>query len=728
MSYSTEVVKQNVERDMLVLMRPRRRVTSWTLHSGSVYYNDFSFGYVTGVKVDGAALTAGSSASLSAGQYYYDFDAARLYIRKSSGTPSGTDWIISTFELYVATKEFNWHRNPLDDTTPQVLWRGLISDSPEISRSADELVLGFLPIASTSVKLSNEAEYLQEMIDESSFNLAECVVYRMAGDELDVDNFDKLFTGVCDEPEFDDKSVSINILDKSYNLDAPIDNGSSDTLLPDTAGTDGSGVDQAYAGAAIRQLYGRWQGVRFICVDAEIDAPTTSHNRDWMAMTQEHGASHFDATITSVVSNFVKQVSTNDAQLIAEMWAMGFSFCALGSSIRQITGVNVSTGNITIDASFVGGATLTILPFNCDAFTRGIYLIRDSITFYKLAFGTQWSIAGVGGYGGYGVILNSGIEADFGLASNLNPQTDTVVADAAGALILPTINGSVVRSPYNPVVILYWILTEVLGLSSDEIDEATFASLAATSRCRAGLSLPDDVNGEFPTHKDVIQRLLVSDFLQAFFDQDGKFTIRRIEPMGAADLSVTDVEINDVKFDYSYKDLGSVKCQNGPRELYVIRSKADIVAASSSGPCTLNTNTLQFDQSSEYDANTYLHQNDRVRTIPTAFVEAPLGFAAAITWTGKPDLLTAAEYAERMAQVLGERQLRASCFIKVGAESLDVGSVINITRTRMPGFAFDGTTEHSKDFRVIEIKKSRSGVRVVLSDQKGIEDNTGDWT
>src|SRR4051812_27447791 len=101
MTYSTLLEDEGVNAQFLCVLKPARRVTSWTLVSGSVYSNAFDYGYVVGVAVNGTDLTAGSSSSLSAGQFYWDSEAETLYVRKSdSVAPLAGDWIIITYEIY----------------------------------------------------------------------------------------------------------------------------------------------------------------------------------------------------------------------------------------------------------------------------------------------------------------------------------------------------------------------------------------------------------------------------------------------------------------------------------------------------------------------------------------------------------------------------------------------------------------------------------------------------
>lgn len=628
MSYTTNAAKDLVRKEMFVVLKPRKRVTSWTLHSGSVYYASFSFGTITGVSVNGTALTAGTSTSLSAGYYYQDSSAGRLYIRKSDSTaPASTDWVVVTFELYFATFETVWYRVPTDDTTEEVLFRGIITQPPVISQASDQNIFGYSPVNDTTIGCVYDPEYLQELMYDITFNKGEVVVYHMAGD-LDTANIVKIFTGVGGNHDLDDESVQINILDKSYILDQPVNNDSEPSAFDET-------VQPEDRLKPIPIYFGEGRQFRCTCIDFDNTSPTTSQNRKWAAFSNGH---------LGVGGGGVGNVFNNASS--AFLYING-------------TGYNLS----------------------------GLYTNSSSLS----TSGTA------------GITLNNNIEATLGI-STINPDSAFVVIFRNSISVDQAMNGNNfdVTEGVNSVRIIYHFLRAIVGLSEDEINITSFstASSAITRECE--VLIPDLGESEYPTIKEVISRLCATDFLRAFFDKDGKFKVKLIEPASATpDLELTDDDLIDVRFNYDTNDIYQVTVQFANGAYY---------GTSKSG--TAWQIALPNEHTSTYTGATYLHGEVRTKTIKTYGYDTGSGLQ---------------DYIDKYGQLLGERRGLLSCFVKSGAYELELGDTVSISRKKQPGYEYDGTTENSRSYVVTEIRKQIDGVYLVLDDQKVIEENSGDW-
>ena len=119
MSYSTDKLLASSQKEILAVLTPAIVVTSWTNVSSTIYYNDFDISdklieYVSAVTSDGASLSLHTSSSVSNGQYYWDWDAKRLYI--NVGTDPASKTIVVFFELYFGTRTYNTYRDPLDSS------------------------------------------------------------------------------------------------------------------------------------------------------------------------------------------------------------------------------------------------------------------------------------------------------------------------------------------------------------------------------------------------------------------------------------------------------------------------------------------------------------------------------------------------------------------------------------------------------------------------------------
>lgn len=719
MSYAVESVKDSVRREMLIVLKPKRRIEStlWTLHSGNVYVTPITYGYVTAVAVNGTALTAGSSASLSAGQFYFDYSGQDLYIRKSnSAAPQTTDWVVITFEIHLAQSEFLWHRNPLDSSTDVVLYRGLVKQTPTISRSSGETLFGFAQVEATSFTCVNESTLFQELLYDASFANADVVIYHLAG-KLAVANIERLHTGLCGSVQFTDLEINFPVIDKSYRFDETISNDNGTLRYPHKfSGIDGTGTDPAFADTVIRNLYGCKSMMRGVCIDYNNSSPTTSQNRSW-AFCSNLGDLFFTTvgTVIGDTSTTVKTFVDGEYHDLRDLYLSGITSIKIGGSVTSITGYDDNTQSITISPGGSPKAGQTVESINF----ANVYLVRlgsgNTATWYSLTYSTHWSPAFLSN-DSFGITLINNVEGALGI-STINPETDIVIATAFGTLISPTVGGGrIPAGSSNPIVILYHLLLERMGMAESEINTTSILTAAeATFDIICTVRIPDDLeSSSMPTYREVIARLLATAFCRAYIDGDGKFTVVPIGAAGTPALTLTDDDIISLQYESNYDDVGRVELFNGPTEAILARTKADILASATTG-------TGQYSYKPEvvsiaeanYEANDYIHERAATQSVHTYFNSSFI--------SANPT------YANRIAQMLGERRGRVTCFVKVGAHGLELGDTVRITRERQPGFDYSDGTTNSRDYVVVAIKKEVNGVSLVLDDQKGIQDNTGDW-
>lgn len=716
MSYSVENAKDNIRHDMFVRLSPRIRILTWTGYSGSVYRVSFNH-HVASVRQEDQDLdsTEGSSVSLSAGQYYYDSENKFLYFRKAdSAAPDSTDWIVITYELYLSTIDGYWHRTPTDSASQVVFWNGLITESPSVSRNSSDQMFGFSPVSASPLSFINDAAYFQEDLHESSFNEASAEIYHCAG-SLSVANIQKLFTGLCGDIGFTDRSITISLLDKIWKLYSPMGNGDLlDYYAPTTTGPDGTDLDRSSSGQSIRNVYGYAKALRAVCVTSVNDSPTSSNNRDWSFLSLEHGNNTLSATIVSVDTAFIFYVSIANSILFERAYNLGFINLIINGVQEEISAIDTSTGKITTTTTngAVAAATVNLIPY------ANIYLITEN-AWHKLTFGSanDYTLTGIG-YDSYGVRLTTTVESSRAI-SVINPQTDFIMADVLGHNIAPTIGGSPFSHSYSPTAALYHILKTRYGMAESEIDTTAFTAVDAASDINyCSAVIPASLDDQFPSYLDVVSKFLTTQLLRSFIDSDGKFSIKQVGPAATpADLSVTDNDISIVGYSYAGADVASVSFKNLQTGKWVVRSKADITGAAVSGTgptydtSYLNESFFPLGFSANASINSYLHKSNRISELDSYFIS---------------DNSTSA-YLTRLSQVYGDRRCRLICIIKSGAHGLDIGDTVEITREKQPGFEYDGTTENSRKYIVVEIEKQLSQVRLVLDDQKGIEDNTGDW-
>jgi hypothetical protein len=180
-AYSDLLEVENTPSQFLCVITPRRRETGFSVYSGSVYRKSFTYGYVSSVEVDGTELTSNTSTSLSAGEYYYDYENSYLYVRLSDSSNPDDSYCVVFYELYLATFDEHWYRDPLDDTTETVYFEPLIQKSPQIKLTTDDVFFGYMPSLTSSIKLSNAEHTLERHIYDSSFNRASIKIWNVLG-------------------------------------------------------------------------------------------------------------------------------------------------------------------------------------------------------------------------------------------------------------------------------------------------------------------------------------------------------------------------------------------------------------------------------------------------------------------------------------------------------------------------------------------------------------------
>lgn len=721
MSYSTENAKDNASRNMFVVVRPKLRVTSWTLHSGSVYYNDFSYGYVTAVMVDGVALTAGSSGSLSAGEFYYDSSAGRLYIRKTSGTPSGSDWIVATFELYFATKETYWYRKPTDSATTEVFWPGSILNAPTVTRSSSDVIFGFIPTNASGFSVANEASYLQPLLHDGSFYNAEVLIYHSAG-TLSTSNAQQIYGGFCGGVSFNDSELSFSLIDKSYRLNEKWSNGAYNDRF--------ANADPQYTRTFIRTSLGTGSS-HSIGVNSDYNAssPTTSNNRKWSFTSAASGALSFDITATTINTTTEFVLNSTDIKKLKVGDKIYRNAAGYDSAIVNIF---FNTGIVTFSAApTLSGNTFTVIGVIDVRLVQGtsVYTLlngRDYVDAYHSADGT------------YGITLTSSAEANVG-ASTIAPNNgDYVVGYIRPPEVNPTVGGSSLYagSNYwnNPIVILYHVLKDRMGFAEADIDTSTFSSLASSIRLKGdfmplfNLTVPDILGDEPPTYGEVIGKILSGCLLRMFVNNSGQFTLSQLENFSTADLSITDGDLIQPSYSYDYSNSGSVNVFSSPIEIVVGYVKHG------GGFIPENLESLRYPfETVNGSANSYLYGSEFVRDVNCQLTGALN--TTTTTFNGTTEYNFTATYGEstfalqkrRYGQLIAERRGRLACKIKAGAHNLELGDFVTVSRSRQPGFAYAANTLSDRNYVVVEVTKGLGGVDFILDDQKGIEDNSGDW-
>ncbi len=708
MAYADLIDDETIAQNFFAVLKPRRQATGFTLSAGSVYSVAFPYGHVLSVEEDGVALTEGGSVSLSAGQWFYSNGA--LYVRASDSLDPDTHFVVVTFGVYVATLGKHWYRDPLDDSSGSIYYEPLITQSPSLRAKLSGALLGFLPVESSSIQLSDpsDAKTFQRLIYDSSFNGAEIAIYhwlsRDTSTPIEIEDIKLVYQGVMSNVSYKLNELSIELFDRSDIFGAQwrnVDESFYDvSIFPDLAPN--------ASALPIRYVYGVVDGFVPVNIDfVDQSVATTSDNRVWVAIGEQVNLANIDASVTT---------GSTDTTTVLTGLSLGLRVGdrvhldrAIGTDdFAEIENVSEGGGNTTIthkDLTASGGA-MTSGDSVRRSFVGAIDVIQNGVT-YPLQFGRDYSTSPALAGGTAGFTLANNFEANHAGMGTFLP-TDQISCRVYGRQNDVQISGptpvgdddSESNNLTNPVVILLDLLLNRLSIPESSINTASFLTQSALVTDAIGVAIPETSSDVFPTFKDLILNISKTSLLRLFLDNDLKWTVARITDAVAPSKTVRDDEIlkGSFEYDFDYKDIASTFIVE-----YAKREVSD--GANVFGPSSSRVSVTS-------DVAMYLHKvQKQMSTESLHFKEA--------------DALL---LAQRMAYIFGERQGK----ITLKGKNRFFDSLINdthrISSVRLPFDAeFDINIQQSRDVVIESISRSSRSVTITFDDQKGIADNSGSF-
>lgn len=692
MTYSTLLEEEGINAQFLAILKPSRRLTSWTLDSGSIYKTSFTLGHVVDITVDGTAYTEESSSTLDQGEWFYDNDAKEIFIRLTGNdNPNTTGFIVVTYEIHIATFDAHWHRIPTDDSTINVYYQPLISKPPVILQDIKDVTFGALPVLSTSITITNAEHEFEEQLYNSSFNDKEFALYHWL-DELDTDNIKLVLRGNMTNVSYSDSNITFQVFDALQELENEF---RSDAVSGQTAATyttsDFSNLQDFSADAPIPYVYGvAW--VNPVNVDFELENPSTSNNRIWGVRAD--GASSHAITRTVPAS----PLSTTTRTYVDD--ATGF---IVGDSVwidkttdeyREVTAVDYDNNYIEHDA-LVSGAAAT-----SDTVKRGTVgrvEIEQNEKIKQAMYNRDWTESTDGTTGTLMMTFTSSVESNlsidtFGGAEQIRARvygkTNNVTLGGGAFGTNDSKTGNLTALP----VILFDILKTFANIDESRINTSSFTSLLSDTTEAIGFSSPSAAATGFSNIKSIINDIMKTGFIKFYQDFDLKWKVTQTKPISATSKDIDEEEILDgsIRYKFNYKDIYS---DIRVRYFYdSFRDKGDSVTASS-------------------DTAKFLHGVERRFNIISLHI-----------FEDDAQLL-----ADRLSFVYGDQQGIIELDTKNRFFDNIIDDDIKVLRTKLPGFAFDEDTEREREFSIMQVEKGLRTVRLSMSDQKGIEDNEADW-
>ena len=203
-----------------------------------------------------------------------------------------------------------------------------------------------------------------------------------------------------------------------------------------------------------------------------------------------------------------------------------------------------------------------------------------------------------------------------------------------------------------------------------------------------------------PKYRDLIAQILQSLLLKLYINNDGKWAIAQTKPLTSSIKTLQDDELlkNSFKYEFNYSEIVN--------EIFVNYSQKEV-----------NDKYQKSDESFVGRVSTknnlaeYLHLIKKQKTFNSLHSV----------------LSEAQTYSDRLAYIYGDRfgKITLSTFNRFFDST--IGDIVQVSRTKIPGFEYDKDIERTKDVIIQDISKDLNEVTINFNDQKGIEDNSGSW-
>jgi len=705
MSYASLLPISGLDAQFLCVMRPKKHQKNWTVVTGFEYTTTFDLSDYISVSVDGTDYTlAGSSSPLSVGEYYFNSATDELFIN-TGANPNTANVVVVTYELFFATSDAYIGRDPLDSMSTTVHYEGLISAPPQIKQSVSDSLFGYMPIESSSITFKNGIRFFESHLYDVSYNNASIEIYHALrldnARDFESANVKKIIDGVMSDVFYKEGDLTIKIVSRLNEFDTEYRNMGSDSFY--TFDTFPS-LDPNSESKPIRFVYGWVSGFVPVNIDFEQDSPTTSTNRDWVCVGTQTGLTNISRTVTS--GSTTTNINLDDVSGIR----VG-DFVHIDKTTdeyREVLTVDYGANSFTVSA-LSSGAPVAADTVNKRWVSR-VEIERDEIR-YPCYPNRDYDVATFAGTTS-GFSFNTSMESNTGLPSALQPSdkvfitiygkvNDVTVDLGAGAVPLGA-DDTELANLVNPIVILFDLLANKLGLGITEFDQNNFQTLATANTEKIGLAIPKNSGDSFPTYKDLITQIVQTVMFKFYIDDDDLWTLALVAPFGAADKTITNDEIaqNSLTYGFEYMDIVSdVNIKYAHREVNSVKGRTDpdfLIESATSAVAR------------------YLHGIDKTEDVESLHI----------------DSADAAVLATRRSWIFGDRRGTLE-FRTNDYEFLDteISNVIDLQRTAIPGIPYDEDVIQSSDFNVLSTIKDLRGTMIISDDQKGIEDadDQGVW-
>lgn len=738
MSYIDQISNPRVEKHIIMVIRPRMRVTGWEHVSGLIFRAPFTHGYVTGVTKDynlsgtdeETDAVNGGDATPAYGEFWYDNDNGYIYaynlipltVGDANSNPDLKAYpgLTVEFEIYVSDQAFTGPRDPQNANSQVVNWRPALKSSPLAQLGSRDTLFGFLPMTSSQIQLLNSDGWMNEFIYSASFNSCLVRAFLVASSDLSdaviYSDVKEIFKGYTTSARVSGFNVEIGCADfiRFFDKEIPLrrfSDISGYTLDPAAIETGKQWF--------IRRVFGVHKS--FHPVNADYNAiATTSNNRKWITHERDFAidgvTAHDDGDL---LYNVFAIGNTNTRTYLIETPKMrvGDSVIINVSGVDKYVFVNaVNQFSKYFDHSAIsGGGSAGLLDTVTRYFIGGVSLKDPDGNIYTLRAGADFTRIVDNTQNVRGFIIANNVESTF-LNTPFDPATWEISCvlygkksldqyDSDSTDVGSVVNGGGVAGA--GVSALYRLIVEA-GFDQSEIYDGAFQNIQADSYS-IGLAIPSSRDAaDTPRYRDTITKILSSNLYKIGIADDGSnlvVGVTTVEPfVSAGDYSASELNHSGLEFEQDYSGVYSdfrVKYSNF--EVPSIRPIND--------DGSQNNNNFAI-KTAVSDAASRLHKISKTYELETILVEPS----------------EAQELADHLSFTLGERRgFWSFAFELPYSNRTNQGATYRVSRQFMPGFEYAEGTQREQQLIIAEVNKNDRGVKITFEDQKGVQDNALDW-
>ncbi len=693
------------------------RSTDFTSLGGNIYRATFTKGPIWEMFQNGNRLTAAASASVGSGEFYYDRLTNYLYMNVGGSLQSNHAYV-PTFYMFSASRDLLWHETPDDASTPVVQWNGTLKQVPEFRIAVQPLALGLMPSEPTTATILNDGS-LNEILYGGSFLRTPCEAWHMAGPEL-VANVEPILYGVLGESiDVNDDSIIFQVLDKAINFEEQ---------SPGSYLTSSNPVDPKFNGQPLMKFWGfgvtggQQDGkpvFEMMNIDYNQDAPSTSNNRKFV-LVADPDARYAEIVVAGTLkpggAAWFSPTNPDDVYKFGPDDRVWFD----GAADQYFSVDGTNSGRVEFNEAITGGnnqaGNLRV------SFVRIVYFIKNGIAHfpkygrdYEETLHTE----------GRGITLKSGCEANLGIAT-FDPATDSIWAYVVGQKTFPQNNGVDVVDAvhagesfqfnanfWHGINVLYSYLKDECGLTEDQIDFDSFTAAKPAAWWGTFLPLPFSQQAEFPKQREVLDVILRTLLLRAWYAPDGRFTVSAYKPPSSVDATITKEELLETSYRIDYSQMAKVEFRaiwnsSSLNRIVPTGDKDSILAGTAEVKIVQGKSVNQVNNAESSFEGTWLHK-----------VKKSILIEHCLTHPGWTD------FEDRCQDLYGERTGRLK--VKTAQQNRDraPGDPVEVQRQNLVGFSVDGT-DQSNDFEVLELNKQQEDVELELDDLKAAKDKTSE--